>query len=79
MLSSALYPEHMEYCATVYAGCDARTSGRMQVAQNACVRFVCSVARRDSVTAHKRRMALLSVRDRRKLLALVVFYRIKVM
>ena len=43
MLVRSLSAVHLDYCSMVFSGADARTSHMLQVAQNACTRFVLDI------------------------------------
>ena len=43
LLVRSLAAVHLDYCNLVFSGADARTVHMLQVAQNACVRFICDL------------------------------------
>ena len=67
---------HLDYCAWVLSGQDLRTACLLQVAQNACIRFIFSLDRRAGVHPRRARLGLLPVRDRRMVIALARLHRL---
>ncbi|KAI5754028.1 hypothetical protein M8J77_005177 [Diaphorina citri] len=64
-----------EYCAPLLLGVTQEESNRIQLAQNACVRFIFKVRRREHITPYYNRLQLLKVEERRKLLTLFQTYK----
>ncbi|KAI5732387.1 hypothetical protein M8J77_026107 [Diaphorina citri] len=67
-----------EYCAPLLNGITQEQSNRLQVAQNACVRYVYGVKRWEHITPYYNRARLLRLEDRKKILTLCLLYKILV-
>lgn len=74
MLLRSLALVHLDYCSTVFAEADARTMNFIQVARNACVRFIMGLPRQSSVGAHRRALKFLRPEDAVKIKTLVLLY-----
>ncbi|KAI5717914.1 hypothetical protein M8J77_013445 [Diaphorina citri] len=68
----------LEYCAPLLNNITLEQSTRLQRAQNACVRFIYHVRRREHITPYYNRARLLKLEDRRKILTLSLLYKILV-
>ncbi|KAI5725952.1 hypothetical protein M8J77_022060 [Diaphorina citri] len=60
----------LEYCAPLLNNITLEQSTRLQRAQNACVRFIYHVRRREHITPYYNKARLLKLEDRRKILTL---------
>ena len=72
----ALCMTHLDYCAAVYSNLDVRTSTICQVALNACVRFICDVPRRSSVSVYRLKLGFLTASNRRLYFSLIILYKL---
>jgi len=68
ILCDSLVLSKLNYCDTVYHHClDSRDHRRIQVLQNACLRFIYGVRRREHISPFLARSGWLCMRDRREL------------
>lgn len=71
MLAGSLALVHLDFCTSIFTSADARTMKMLQVAQNACIRYICDVPRFGHVSEFRRRLAFLRPADRTRLKCLV--------
>lgn len=67
---------YLGYCSSVFTGSDARTRSFIQVAQNACARFILDLPRRSSVSSHRRALGFLCPRDAVLVESLVLLHKV---
>nr|CAI5834113.1 unnamed protein product [Callosobruchus analis] len=77
LLCDCLILSNFNHCDVVYNACiSQRDSSRIQSIQNACVRLVCGIPRRQHVSSSISEIGWLKMRDRRLLHCLVLFHKI---
>jgi len=76
-LCDSLVLSHFNFCDNVYGPClDAVDSARVQRIQKACVRFICGLRSRTSVSSKIEEMGWLSMENRRFLHCASMFHRV---
>lgn len=77
MLTESLVLSHFNYCDTVLGPClDSIEIRRIQTVQNACIRFIFGIRKRDHVSHKLKELKWLKMEDRRFLHAACQFHRI---
>lgn len=76
LLIRSLATVHLDYRSVIFSGADARTAGLLQVAQNACIRFIVDLPWGSHVSDSRRRLGFLTVMNRRRFKSLVLFHRL---
>lgn len=74
ILDRSLALVHLDYCSSVLRNADARTLRMLQVAQNACVRFICNVPRASYFTEHRPLLGFLTLAARMRLQCLILLH-----
>ncbi|KAI5735394.1 hypothetical protein M8J77_017740 [Diaphorina citri] len=67
---------HFDYCDQVYGGLSGELAQSLQVAQNACVRYVCNLRRYDHVSDFYTQLKWLSLEKRRNVHDLTLLFKI---
>lgn len=77
MLCDALVLSHLNFCDVVYGPClDADDTKRVQKIQNACLRFIFGIRRRERISHKLKDINWLNMENRRELHSVVFFYKI---
>ena len=74
-LVEALLLPHLDYCDVVYSSINAKLVSKLQKAQNASVRFVCSLRFYDHISPSYKKLSWLKVDQRRRYHSLCLLHR----
>ena len=66
----------LNYCDSIYQGANQEVKGKLQKLQNSCIRFICSLKKRDHITPHIESLKLLNIESRTKCHALAQMHKI---
>ena len=66
----------LNYCDSIYQGATQQCKGKLQKLQNSCIRFICSLKRRDHITPHIKSLNILNIESRTKCHALMQMHKI---
>ncbi|KAI5725963.1 hypothetical protein M8J77_022216 [Diaphorina citri] len=75
LVESLIFP-HFDYCDHVYGGLSGELGDSLQLAQNACVRYVCNLERYDHVSESYSQLGWLKLDRRREVHALILLFKI---
>lgn len=75
LIQTLIFPI-FDYCNIIFGGAKKALCGRLQKAQNACVRFVVSVPRFEHVSPARLQLEWLSIAEREQLAVVLLVYKV---